>query len=92
MAVVIPLDVVDGAGIQNLRNLRNNVIAYGRVGKVEHQLVAPHGGCLARRLQRPVWVRAVQAAVRVYHFRLEPQAEHHAHAMDAAREFRKPPG
>ena len=91
VAIVIPLDVVDVVGLEDLDHL----IAHMRVRlgnrEVEDLLVTRLiGQPLHRRAHDPLGMLACHGRVLVDHFRLEPQAKLHAVALDVLDERREP--
>ena len=90
VAVVVPLDVVDGVLGQDLVDPVPQVVPHVGVGQVQHVLVAvlqrlpPLGG------EDPVGVLAVEVGVGVDHLRLEPQPELHAEAVHVVDEPSEP--
>ena len=81
-AVHIPLDILNVMLPQQLADNPCQIVHHLRAGKIQHQLVAPHGGLASGQGQRPVRMGAVQLGVLVDHFRFDPQAEFHAQRID----------
>ena len=82
VAVVVPLDVADGVGLEQRHHLVADVGVGLRDAEVEHLLVAAlHGNPVARG-HDPLRVRAGHVAVEVDHLGLEPDAELHAQPGD----------
>ena len=82
LAVHIPLDIFNVAELDHIRDRVDQVLLHVRIRQIQHELVAA-----LRRLvfvcgHRPIRVRAVKVAVRVYHLGLHPQAKLEAHFID----------
>ena len=73
--VHVPLEVADVVVGQQPIEPRQDGLERVRTGEVEHQLVTAEHGLVARCLQHPVGMFAVQVAVGADHLGLDPQAE-----------------
>ena len=81
VAVHIPLHVGDGGAVQNAANIFHDIILDLRLAQVQQKLMAAQNIRMVV-MQRPVGMLPVQVGVRVYGFRLEPEAEFHAFGAD----------
>ena len=87
---MVPFDVFDLVVRQNGADPVEKEIALDGQGHVQHHQLASEDLVLAA--QRPVRVRAEDVAVRVDHFRLEPDSEFHALRADMPDERGKAVG
>ena len=82
VTVVVPLDVVDAAGLQNLGHGLQHVVEGLGVGQVQDQLIALQlrvpGGCP----HDPLRMVTEGVRIRIDHLRLEPEAELHPQFVD----------
>ena len=88
VAVVVPLDRVDGVGGEHGADLVEDVLAHLVAGEVEDQLVTVQQRHPVAGGEDPVGVVAVEVGVGVDHLRLEPEPELHAepaHVVDQRR-------
>ena len=74
--------------VQDLDQVRLHI----RPTQVENQLAAAQTGCAGGEVDRPIWVGAVEIAVRADHFRLNPQPEVHAQGIDLGDQRSQPAG
>ena len=80
IAVMIPFEIGNWQRFKQLRNLAIQIIADFFLPHIEHQLVARRQQRPAGYLQNPVRMRTKQVAIRIDHFRFDPQTEFHAEA------------
>ena len=85
--VHIPFDILDIPLVQDRADLIIDIVHHFFSGEVQDKLVPGAVGPAPRYHERPVRVLPVEAAVFIYHFRLDPDAELHPHSIDPADEL-----
>ena len=86
-AIEVPLEVLDVALVEHAADLVEDVVAHLGAGEIEHELVAPERGLLARDGERPVGMLTEELGVLVDHLGFHPDAKLDAQGVDALDEL-----
>ena len=82
-AIHIPLNIGNICGAEDLVDGIMDIIHHLWTGEVQHILVTAMRLLTAWHMDNPIWMFLVDWGIFIYHFQLHPQAEFHAHVVNA---------